>query len=678
MRTFIALLCSFAAAAQPIRGFNESQAKAQRTLEERFRALPEAARINTYLKRMAAKPHHAGSPASRAVAEYALGLFREWGLKAEIEEFQVFLPYPASRSLKMTSPVTYEAKLKEAAFGEDDNTADEGMLPTFNAYSAAGDVSGELVYVNYGLPTDYAVLKKNGIDVRGKIVIARYGQSWRGVKPKVAAENGAIGCLLYSDPRDDGYYRGDVYPKGLWRPSTGVQRGSVMEMADQVGDPLTPGIGATKEARRIPMEEVRVMQKIPVLPISYEDAQPLLANLGGAVVPEEWKGALPLTYHFGPGPAKVDLSLRFDNQVRPIHDVIVRIPGSEFPEQWIVYGNHHDAWVHGASDPLSGASSLLETGRALAEMMKTGWRPKRTIILALWDAEEFGLIGSTEWVEKHQQELAKKAVAYINSDTTSAGAFTADGSPSLETFLRQAARDQQTPGSKGSIAVSDFAPMGAGSDYVAFVHNAGIASLNFGFSTPMAGVYHTAYDTLGWRNRFADGDAQFTRTFSQLTGTMLLRLAEAPVLPFEFNSAASRTAQWLDDLKKQKLTLPDLKAVETELATLSTAARQFEAAWTGSLNRNVAPARLARVNDLLMLSERALLVNEGLNGRAFYRHALFAPGRYTGYGAKTLPGLREAAEQGNREEAIREAARLAQALASYSARIREAARILAE
>jgi N-acetylated-alpha-linked acidic dipeptidase len=449
----------------------------QKALESKLRTVADPLRIEQYMKRMAAEPHHAGSPAGKGVAEYALGLFRKFGFAAHIETFDVFLPYPKERIVELSGPTSYKLRLTEPNFAQDPDSKDKNQLPTYNAYSAAGDVTGELVYVNYGVPDDYKVLKERGIDVKGKVVLARYGMSWRGVKPKVAAENGAIACLIYSDPKEDGFSRGAVYPDGPYRCDQGVQRGSVMDMSIYVGDPLTPGWASEKGAKRLQISEAKTMMPIPVLPISYGDAKPLLESLGGDAVPDAWKGGLPCSYKFGPGPGRVRVRLSFDNSNRPAHNVIATLKGSEFPDQWVMYGNHHDAWVNGAHDPVSGAAALLEAARAVGVAAKGGWRPRRTVMFALWDAEEFGLIGSTEWVEKHLEELKEKGVAYFNSDMNGKGRLTGGASPSLSVFLEEIARDLD-------VRQADKWQMGAlgsGSDYVGFVHHAGIAAANLGF-----------------------------------------------------------------------------------------------------------------------------------------------------------------------------------------------------
>jgi len=503
MRTAICVLLSAAllSAQAPMRGYPPAEWQARRDLEDKARAIPRPDRVKTYLERMAAQPHAAGSAQSKAVAEYALGLMKEFGLDARIENFEALLPYPTARKLEMTAPRQFTARLNEPGVNEDGDSTQADQLPTYNAYSASGDITAPIVYVNFGLPEDYEYLKSRGIDVKGKIALARYGRSWRGTKPKVAAENGAVGCLIYSDPHEDGYFQGDVYPKGPYRPRDGVQRGSVLDMPMMVGDPLSPGWASEPGSKRLKIEEAKTLMTIPVMPISYADAQPLLEALGGPVAPEGWRGALPLTYHIGPGPTTVHFKLDFDWTTKPLHDVIGKIPGSVYPDQWIIYGNHHDAWVNGASDPISGAASLLESARALATLYKQGWRPKRTIVFALWDGEEFGLMGSTEWAEKHQDELAKKAVLYMNSDSNGRGTLGASGSHALEPFMAEVLRDINDPvtgkpliestgrrmprdgrAAQPAAAQGEYriGALGAGSDYVAFIDHIGSSSLNVG------------------------------------------------------------------------------------------------------------------------------------------------------------------------------------------------------
>jgi N-acetylated-alpha-linked acidic dipeptidase len=670
VKALAALATSAALFAQePIRGFPQNQWASQHALEQRLRAIPEPERARTYMKRMAAEPHAAGSPASKAVAEYALGLFREWGLEAKIEEFETLLPYPTQRVLEMTAPVRHRAKLAEPKVGHDPDSGDSGQLPGYLAYAASGDVNGPLVYVNYGVPEDYAVLDKLGISVKGKVVLARYGKSWRGTKVKVAQEHGALGCIIYSDPRDDGYWQGDVFPLGPYRPEQSVQRGSVVDMPLYVGDPLSPGWASEKGSKRLSREEAASLMKIPALPVSSGDAKPLLEQLRGPVAPPEWRGALPLTYHIGPGPAAVRLKVDYDHTTKPMYNVIARIPGSAAPDEWVIYGNHHDAWVNGAADPVSGAVALLETARAFAEMRKQGWQPKRTLIFALWDGEEFGLMGSTEWVEKHRVELQKKAVAYLNSDSNTGGKFGTGGSPLLEMFLREVARDIRDPKSgktlleaaeapaEGEAKPGRFrvAPLGAGSDYVAFLHHAGIASLNLGFSSPGAnGTYHSIYDSYAWFAEHMDKDFAYAKTLAEVKATVMARLSEATILPVEFGALQAVMKEWIGEIAKsgsgQKAKL-DFAAVEGELDKLAAASADYEKRLQSALTGG----STAGWNSSLLDAERALTDERGHTGRPWYKHQLTAPGIYTGYSARTLPAVREALEAGRLEEARSEA-----------------------
>jgi len=720
---FVLTLAALAAYAQapaaaPLRGFPPDQWKAQHDREEQAKAIPQQERLRIYMDRMAAKPHHAGSPGSKAVADYLSTQLTEWGLDTRIETFQALIPYPTTRTLEMVAPVRVRAKLAEPAIPEDPSTSQENQLPTFNAYGASGDVTAPLVYVNYGQPGDFEYLKKQGIDVKGKIVIVRYGRSWRGLKPKLAQDNGAVGCLIYSDPREDGFFQNDVYPRGPMRPSDGVQRGSVLDMSLYPGDPLSPGWASEPGSKRLTREEAKTLLKIPVLPISWADAYPLLQQLGGPVVPESWRGALPLTYHAGPGPATVHLQVDFDWSTRPLYNVIATIPGSAAKDhlerdQWIIYGNHHDAWVTGASDPVSGASVLLETARTLSVLRKQGWQPKRTILLALWDGEEYGLLGSTEWVEKHVDELDRAAAVYINSDSTGRGSLVSGGSASLEPFLTEVLRDVADPASKSLLDVArdrrasvaanaatagstpapaptaneprergfHLEPLGSGSDYVPFLDHAGIASLNLGFASG-DGVYHSIYDTPAWYQQFSDGDRTYGKALTQVMTIALLRLADAPVLPFDFGSLSSSVTRWMEEIRKLvprgntkagnvKL---DVGPVSAQLTRLTAAAKAYDeelSAWT----KRGGPA-VPKVDESIRKTERALLSADGLPRRDWYRNQIYAPGVLTGYAAKTLPGIREAVEAQQWDEANQQTRKLADALRAAAAQVEEAARLL--
>jgi N-acetylated-alpha-linked acidic dipeptidase len=641
-----------------------------RMAEEKARASIRPENIREYLRRISARPHHAGSPGAKAVSDYIAGLLRAWGFDTRVEEFEVALPTPTVRSLEMIAPHRFQARLQEPPVAQDKQTFDPAQLATYNAYSPAGDVTAPLVYVNLGLPDDYEYLRTQGIEVKGKIVIARYGSAWRGIKPRLAHEHGAIGCILYSDPRDDGYFLGDTFPKGPYRPRDAVQRGSVLDMSWYPGDPLTPGWAAVKGARRLPLAQARSIPRIPVLPISAADARPLLHSLRGPVAPEPWRGALPMTYHIGPGPAKVRLHVEFDWTARPIYDVIGEMRGSQFPDQWLIYGNHHDAWVHGACDPGGGAAALLEAARALGQVRKQGWNPRRTIVIAFWDAEEFGLIGSTEWTEKHAVELDRKAVAYLNTDSNGKGRFIAGGSHLLEPFLAEAARDLKDPATGKPLWQRDqqLAVLGSGSDYTPFLHHLGIASLHLGFSDPaLRGVYHSIYDDIYWYEHFPDTQQAYGRALAQLMTTALIRLADAAVLPFDPANLARIMAEYVAELEKaDSQHKVNWAALRAEVDKLKHSATRLQPKLAS------APAqRLAIVNEKLFRLERALLSTNGLPGRPWYRHRLYAPGAYSGYNGVTLPGIREAMDGQRWDIANGQASELAATLRKLAAELRE-------
>ena len=697
----------YSATNNTIRGFDAASAAAEIKWEEAARAVPESARVRRVMERLSNQAHLAGTPQSKETAEYLLAQLREFGLEAHIEQYEAMLPQPKSRLLEMTitanGSVTkrFTAKLAEPAIAADKNSSDSGMVPSFNAYSGDGDVSAPLVYVNYGVPADYETLAAKGIDVMGKIVIARYGGSWRGIKPKVAAEHGAIGCLIYSDPRDDGYFQGDVFPKGAYRPPDGVQRGSVMDMVLYPGDPLSPGWASEAGSKRLTIPEASTLMKIPVMPISYADAQPLLENLEGPVVPEAWRGALPFTYHMGPGTGTVHLKLEMDNSTRPLYDVIATIKGSEFPDQWILFGNHHDAWVHGADDPLSGVSAQLETARSLAQLTRQGWKPKRTIMLAFWDGEEYGLIGSTEYMEKHAEELNQKLITYINSDSTGDGRIGAGGSHTLETFVREVLRDvkdvdsgkslldaatapRATPRRNGAAATDGefhLSPLGSGSDYTPFLQHLGIASLNMGFQGEGGnGIYHSNYDDFYWYSHFSDKNFTHGPALARVTATAVMRLANAPLLPFEFGRLTASITTYLDEIEKlpNQKTKVDLIAVRAELKKLQKSSADLEKAWSAANAKlsTAAPQKLAAINQILFRSERNLTLDPGLPGRPWFRHRIYAPGKYTGYAVKTLPGIREAIELHKPQEAIEQSKQVVQVLATLSGQLEQAAKLL--
>ena len=708
--------------APALRGYSQPAATSEIQWEKKFRALPQQDRLRENMRRLTARPHHLGSPYDKDNAEWILAQLKSWGLDAKIEVFDTLFSTPLERSLELLGPVTYKAKLEEPALPEDPTSNQNSeQLPTYNAYSIDGDVTGPIVYVNYGTPADYEQLQRMGVSVSGAIVLARYGESWRGIKPKLAAEHGAIGCLIYSDPHDDGSPRGDEYPKGPMRPSFGAQRGSVMDMPVYPGDPQTPGVGATPNAKKIPLSEVTTLSKIPVMPVSYADAEPFLKNLSGDVVPESWRGSLPFTYHVGPGPARAHLHLKFNWDRKPLYNVIARIPGSRYPDEWVIRGNHHDAWVNGASDPVSGVSPELEEARSLAELLKQGWKPERTIIYCFWDGEEPGLLGSTEWAETHAAELKQHAVAYINSDGNGRGFFHADGSHSLENFVNSVIKDIDDPETKMTVwkrlrlaDISRAAParrgeirsrpdlrigaLGSGSDYTVFIDHLGVASLNLGYGgeDESSGQYHSIYDDFYYYTHFMDTDFAYGRALAQTAGTMMMRLADAEVLPFQFTSLADTIQTYITELKKlatdqraeikernaeiedgtfaalmnpkQKMIPPTKEPVppfvnfaplDNAADALSRAAEDYEKALAAAGDR--APASL---NTKLIQSERLLTEARGLPDRPWFEHLIYAPGLYTGYGVKTIPGVREAIEQKRPAEVEQQMTRVAKALQS--------------
>ena len=707
--------------------------------EEKFRAIPKSSNLREYMKILSARPHHLGSPYDKENAEWILSKFKEWGLDANIESFDVLFPTPKERVVELTSPTTFVARLQEPGLPEDPTSIQKDeQLPTYNAYSADGDITAPLVYVNYGIPDDYEKLDRMGISVRGCIVIARYGASWRGIKPKVAAEHGAVGCLIYSDPSGDGYSEGDVFPKGAYRPLDGVQRGSVMDMPLYPGDPLTPGVGATADAKRLAMKDVQVFTKIPVLPISYADAQPLLTALSGPVVPDEWKGTLPITYHVGPGNAKVHLVAKFNWDRKKIYDVIAKIPGSQFPDEWIVRGNHHDAWVNGAEDPISGQVALLEEARALGVLVKEGWKPKRTIIYCAWDAEEEGLIGSTEWAETHADELIRKAVAYINSDGNGRGYLNVSGSHTLEKFVSDVARDINDPEKNISVwkrnqllrisraASADdrreirsrsdmkIGALGSGSDYTAFLDHLGIASLNIGYGgEDGGGIYHSIYDDFYWYTHFSDTDFSYGQALAQTVGTAVIRLVGAELLPFDFTNFSETVKKYLEELQKlakskqddirernkqleegvfsatadpkEKSVAPaaeelppylNFAPLQNAVDELAQSADRYDKA--ASKAKEKKSISFASVNVQLIQSERRLTHADGLPGRPWFKHQIYAPGFYTGYGVKTIPAVREAIEQKQWKLAEQQIAKVASVIDGEAALIGAAAATLEE
>jgi N-acetylated-alpha-linked acidic dipeptidase len=720
----------------------------QRALEQKFDAQLQASDLEAWMKQMSAKPTHVGAPHDKANAEFVQQQFRAWGWDAQIETFDVLYPTLKQHSLELVAPTRYVATLEETPIEGDSTSSQTDGVPPYHAYGGDGDVTAPLVYVNFGMPDDYKELARRNIDVKGKIVIVRYGAGWRGLKPKLAQEHGAVGCLIYSDPHEDGYFAGDAYPKGGYRPSQGVQRGSVLDLPVAPGDPLTPGVGATAKAKRLKLEQAKTILKIPVMPISYGDAQPLLAALGGPVAPSQWRGALPITYHIGPGPASVHLSIQSNWTRQPAYNVIARIPGAVSPDEWVVRGNHRDGWVFGAGDPLSGHVAMMAEAKAMGALLKQGWRPKRTIVYASWDAEEPGLLGSVEWAEEHAAELRNKAVLYLNSDGNSRGFLSAAGSHSLQQLVNEVARDVKDPqtgvsvkerldarsmvnGYEKDASASEkaaakraregldyrLAALGSGSDFTPFLQHLGLTTLNIGYGgeDDTDGVYHSNYDSFDHYVRFGDPGFAYGVTEAQTVGRLILRVADAGVLPMEFGSFADTVDSYVKELheladnkRKQADDLAqlldkkafelaadptrrigppervpevpylNLAALDNAVARVKKSAKAYDDAYAAFAARNteLPAAQASQLNSLLRGMEGALTNARGLPGREWYRHYIYAPGLLTGYGVKTVPGVREAIEENQWERANEFAVFTADLLTNYSQRLDQATALL--
>jgi N-acetylated-alpha-linked acidic dipeptidase len=690
-----------------IAGFAPARVAAERQLEEKLRAIPDAAHAESNLRHLTSEPHMAGTDASRRVAEWLRDQYRSFGFETEIVTYSAWLPQPREVTLELTKPTSQKLASQEQPIGGDKDTFDKRVLPAFNVFSPSGEVTAPVVYVNYGLADDYRALTAAGISVEGKIVLARYGKGYRGVKAKLAEEHKATALILYSDPKDDGAAVGDTFPNGPFRPLSGIQRGSIIYTQLYPGDPLTPGVAATPNAKRIAPADAASLPRIPTMPINAQDAFAILSNLGGDAVPADWQGALPFTYHFGPGGAEVHMKLVMDYQLRPVYDVIARLRGTS-DNEWVVLGNHHDAWVYGAADPGSGTASLLEAGRALGELARSGWKPRRTILICAWDGEEPGLIGSTEWVEANQAELQAKAVAYINTDIGVTGSsFNASATPSLRELIRDATRDVADPRTGGTVydawlkdglaeqadipgaarkqSVMDMsgeAPvdaLGSGSDYSAFFDHAGIPSIDVGFKGPY-GVYHSVYDDFFWMKHFGDPKFAYHVTLAQTIATMALRLDEADILPFDFRAYASDLEHLTTDRIRRATRDYDEQAMEVPLdgiAKLSIAANNSAIALAAISGAPLDPAKAAQINHALAAVEQSFLVPEGLAGRPWFRHPLYAPGSYTGYAAVALPGVTEALDRNDSAALKREAAALAAAYARAAAQLDEITKLAA-
>lgn len=669
MRKAIILLIviSGISTAQILTGFLGDNLKKQIEWEEKFLKIPSAKNCERHLFVLTEEPHPAGSETGYRVAEYIDSLFKSYGLNSKIVDYWVYLPYPKEISLELIQPYEIKFELKETAWNWDKDTYDD-IFTFFNAYSPDGEIEAQVVYVNYGLPEDYEKLKELGISVKGKIAIARYGKSFRGVKAKVAEENGAIGLIIYSDPMDDGYMKGDVYPRGPWRPEDAVQRGSIYYMFEYPGDPLTPGYPAKKDVKRINPEQAKSLPRIPTMPVSYKIASEILKNLSGPNVPEGWQGGLPFAYHTGPGPAKVKMKVKSDWKIRQIKNVIAEIRGFEEPEKKIIMGNHHDAWIYGAVDPSSGTAVMLETARALSELIKQGWKPKRSILFCAWDAEEYGLIGSTEWVEENYNDLVKNAIAYINVDAAVSGKnFEASSVPSLDRFIEEVIKSVNDPETGNSIfaetwkrqnkslkqvsnppdtAKIKFGRLGSGSDYTAFLDFCGIPSIDMRFTGPY-GVYHSQLDNFYWMKNFCDPNFKYHETMAKIVGLVLMRLSSCDYLPFNYGDYADEIEKYIIDIERNYEVMLKTNGIDFGGVKEKIKIMRF---YSDTLNLIQKKFPKVEVQKL----EQKFTQKIGLPNRDWYKHRIYAPGYYLGYGTQPLPGINEALQSGNFEVAKKE------------------------
>ncbi|HEY4423749.1 MAG TPA: M28 family metallopeptidase [Pyrinomonadaceae bacterium] len=666
------LLFTKAFAQTTIDGFSAERSTAERRWEDQFRAVPDPKSAREHLRRLTIEPHIAGTKEDYNTAVYVRDQLRSYGLSADLKEYEVWLNYPnAPTVLELITTRRQPLSVKEAAVPGDPTSSNPKISPLFNGFSASGDVTGPVVYANYGLPNDYEDLKKAGVDVKGKVVIVRYGNSFRGVKAKVAEQNGAIGCIIYSDPEDDGYMQGDVFPKGPWRPVASGQRGSVQYLFDYPGDPLTPGKPAIAGTPRLKPEEATDLTRIPVQPIAYDVAGTILSQLKGPLRPRGFQGGLPFAYHVGgTNDVKLRLKTDMDYKLRTIWDVVARIDGNEEKDRWVVLGNHRDAWVFGAVDPNSGSSAMLEVGHGFGELLKQGWKPRRTIFLCSWDAEEYGLIGSTEWAEEMADELRQKAVAYLNLDAAVSGPhFGASSVPSLWKLMRGATRDVKDPKTGKSVyqqwqdrsrenrpegdqdmREARIASLGSGSDYTPFLQHLGVASTDMSFNGDY-GVYHSAYDSFYWMDHFGDPGFTYHVAAAQLWGTLAMRLADADGLPFDYTDYATQIREFFTEAMRlarirNLASAIDDKSMTSAIDDFAKEAERVEKDRQEAVRKGDR-AKLAKINDALVQAERQFIDAKGLRGRAWYKHQIYAPGFYTGYAAQPLTDFRQAIDDRN-------------------------------
>lgn len=698
----ISIPAVFASSAQvkdsnSLTGFLPSRVAEERQLESKLRNIPDPAHAESDLRHLTSEPHLAGTPASYRVAKWLCDQFRSFGFDAEIVSYSAWLPQPREITLELTKPEAKRLGSPEQPYEDDKATQDKRAVPAFSDYSPSGEATAPVVYVNYGTQDDYRQLANLGVDVTGKVVIARYGVGYRGIKAKLAEEHKAAALILYSDPQQDGFAVGDPYPRGPWRPMSGIQRGSIIYTQIYPGDPLMPDTASTADAPRVAPSGATNLPQIPTMPINAQDAAVILSKLGGQEAPRSWQGSLPFTYHLGPGDAEVHMKLVMNYERRPIYDVIAKLHGTS-DDQWVMMGNHHDAWVFGAADPGSGTAAMLETARSLGELVKSGWKPRRTIVICEWDGEEPGLIGSTGWVEANRAELQAKAVAYINSDVGVSGPnFTAGDTPSLDQVIRDATKDVRDPATGRSVyeawysrmsnqrgdatarpipmadasGVAPVSRLGSGSDFSAFFDYAGIPSIDLSFAGDY-GVYHSLYDDFYWMKHFGDPTFAYHATLARVLGTLALRLDEADILPYDYPYYASEIEHRATDRITHATSETDQDIMEPILdaaAKLTTSATNASHALAAISGTPIDPAESNEINHALAAVEQGLLDPEGLAGRPWFKHTIYAPGSYTGYAAEVLPGVTEALVSGDSVTLRRESDDLAAALLRASARL---------
>ena len=683
-------------------GFTREGSAFQRQLEDRFHQLPDVSRLIDAHKFLSAKPHIAGSARDKELADWTARSFTSAGLEAvQTSTHEVLLPWPLEVSVEMTAPRPWRASMREDPIPGDpySQASPQELGIPYHAYSASGEVSGQVVYAGSGNPSDYDWLASKGIDIRGRIALVRYSvpYSYRGFKALTAQERGAAGILIYSDPADDGERKGKVYPDGPWGPPSHIQRGGIVYDFMVPGDPLTPGWPSTPGARRIDRASATSLPRIISAPLSNKDARTILESLGGPIAPKTWQGGLPMTYRTGPGPAIVTLRVKSDDLIRPIWTVTGQLTGRERPEELVIVGNHRDAWIYGGVDPSSGSAALIELANALGSLSKRGWRPRRTIVFASWDAEEFTLTSSTEWGEEHREKLRENAVAYLNVDSAASGPqFAAAAVPSLNRLIADVAQAVKDPRLRIPIAAAARAKraedrgalptgasdelvnnrLGSGSDYTVFLNHLGVPIADLSFDGPY-GVYHSMYDNHNWVSRIGDPGFHYHAALVKIWGLATLRLANADAIPFDLSAYGRRLGDFVRELRRR----PDvakkpvdsrledaIASVETAIESLRSAADRFDRRRQAALDRGD-PEAIRALNRRALGFERAFVSAEGIPGRPWYRHLVYAP-KFT-YAPEIFPGVSEALDAGDAARAVAEAQRLSAAIGRAAALLQE-------